>query len=109
MQWTKKGTQPALTARVEPSSDVGNVGATFETVVRFIPPNIGCKMHPDTNSSAESALQTYIDRVTVAATRSATAAIAILQMKGMMSFNSFVEQFQMPVQFLISNVCLFLL
>ena len=32
MQWTKTGTQPALTARVEPSSDVGNVGATFETI-----------------------------------------------------------------------------
>ena len=32
MQWTKTGTQPALTARVEPSSDVGIVGATFETI-----------------------------------------------------------------------------
>ena len=32
MQWTKTGTQPAWTARVEPSSDVGNVGATFETI-----------------------------------------------------------------------------
>ena len=32
MQWTKTGTLPALTARVEPSSDVGNVGATFETI-----------------------------------------------------------------------------
>ena len=32
MQWTKTGTQPASTARVEPSSDVGNVGATFETI-----------------------------------------------------------------------------
>ena len=32
MQWTKTGTQQALTARVEPSSDVGNVGATFDTV-----------------------------------------------------------------------------
>ena len=32
MQWTETGTQPALTARVEPSSDVGNGGATFETV-----------------------------------------------------------------------------
>ena len=31
VQWTKTGTQPAWTARVEPSSDVGNVGATFET------------------------------------------------------------------------------
>ena len=31
-QWTKTGTQPALTAHVEPSSDVGNVGATFETI-----------------------------------------------------------------------------
>ena len=31
-QWTKTGTQPALTARVEPPRDVGNVGATFETV-----------------------------------------------------------------------------
>ena len=41
MQWTKTGTQPALTARVEPSSDVGNVSATFETVARFSmkPPN----------------------------------------------------------------------
>jgi hypothetical protein len=40
-QWTKTGTQPALTARVEPSSDVENVGATFETVARFSvkPPN----------------------------------------------------------------------
>ena len=38
--WTKTGTQSALTARVEPSSDVGNVGATFDTVARFlvIPP-----------------------------------------------------------------------
>ena len=32
MQWTKTGTQPALTARVEHSSDVGNGGATFETI-----------------------------------------------------------------------------
>ena len=32
MHWTKTGTQPALTAHVEPSSDVGNVGATFETI-----------------------------------------------------------------------------
>ena len=32
MQWTKTGTQPALTTRVEPSSDVGNGGATFETI-----------------------------------------------------------------------------
>ena len=32
MQWTKTGTVPALTARVKPSSDVGNVGATFETI-----------------------------------------------------------------------------
>ena len=32
MQWTKTGTQPALAAHVEPSSDVGNVGAIFETV-----------------------------------------------------------------------------
>ena len=32
VQWTKTGTQPALTARVEPSSDVGNGGATFETI-----------------------------------------------------------------------------
>ena len=41
MQWTKTGTQPALAAHVEPSSDVGNVGATFETVARFSmkPPN----------------------------------------------------------------------
>ena len=41
MQWTKTGTEPALTARVKPSSDVGNVGATFETVARFSvePPN----------------------------------------------------------------------
>ena len=45
VQWTKTGTQPASTARVEPSSDVGNVGATFEatfeTVARFSvkPPN----------------------------------------------------------------------
>ena len=31
-QWTKTGTQPALTAHLEPSSDVGNVGATFETI-----------------------------------------------------------------------------
>ena len=40
MQWTKTGTQPALTTRVEPSGDVGNVGATFDTVARFlvIPP-----------------------------------------------------------------------
>ena len=30
--WTKTGTQSALTARVEPSSDVGIDGATFETV-----------------------------------------------------------------------------
>ena len=35
MQWTKTGTVPALTARVKPSSDVGNGGATFETVARF--------------------------------------------------------------------------
>ena len=35
------GTQPALTARVEPSSDVGNGGATFDTVACFSvkPPN----------------------------------------------------------------------
>ena len=41
MQWTKTGTKPASTARVEPSSDVGNVSATFETVARFSmkPPN----------------------------------------------------------------------
>ena len=41
VQWTKTGTQPALTARVEPSSDVENVGATFETVAHFSvkPPN----------------------------------------------------------------------
>ena len=41
MQWTKTGTQPALTVRVEPSSDVGNGGATFDTVARFSvkPPN----------------------------------------------------------------------
>ena len=41
VQWTKTGTQQALTARVEPSSNVGNVGATFETVARFSvkPPN----------------------------------------------------------------------
>ena len=41
MQWTKTGTQQALTARVEPSSDVGNVGATFDTVACFSvkPPN----------------------------------------------------------------------
>ena len=32
MQWTKTGTQPALAAHVEPSSDVGNVGAIFETI-----------------------------------------------------------------------------
>jgi len=32
VQWTKTGAQPALTARVEPSSDVGNVGAPFETI-----------------------------------------------------------------------------
>ena len=32
VQWTKTGTQPALTARVEPSSDVGNVGAKFDTI-----------------------------------------------------------------------------
>jgi hypothetical protein len=32
VQWTKTGTEPALTARVELSSDVGNVGATFETI-----------------------------------------------------------------------------
>ena len=32
MQWTKTGTKPASTARVEPSSDVGYGGATFETV-----------------------------------------------------------------------------
>ena len=31
MQWTKTGTQQALTARVEPSSEVGNVDGTFET------------------------------------------------------------------------------
>ena len=39
--WTKTGTQSALTARVDPSSDVGNVGATFDTVARFSvkPPN----------------------------------------------------------------------
>ena len=41
VQWTKTGTKPASTARVEPSSDVGNVSATFETVARFSmkPPN----------------------------------------------------------------------
>jgi hypothetical protein len=41
VQWTKTGTVPALTARVKPSSDVGNGGATFETVARFSmkPPN----------------------------------------------------------------------
>ena len=42
VQWTKTGTQPALTARVEPSSDVvENGGATFEIVARFSvkPPN----------------------------------------------------------------------
>ena len=41
VQWTKAGTKPALTARVKPSSDVGNGGATFETVARFSvkPPN----------------------------------------------------------------------
>ena len=41
VQWTKTGTQQALIARVETSSDVGNVGATFETVARFSmkPPN----------------------------------------------------------------------
>ena len=32
VQWTKTGTQPALTVRAEPSNDVGNVGATFETI-----------------------------------------------------------------------------
>ena len=32
VQWTKTGTQQALTARVEHSSDVGNGGATFETI-----------------------------------------------------------------------------
>ena len=32
MQWTKTGIHPTLTARVEPSSDVGNVCATFETI-----------------------------------------------------------------------------
>ena len=35
VQWTKTDTRQALTARVEPSSivgNVGNVGATFETV-----------------------------------------------------------------------------
>ena len=31
MQWTKTGTQQALTARVEPSSEVGNLDAIFET------------------------------------------------------------------------------
>jgi hypothetical protein len=41
VQWTKTGTKPASTARVEPSSDVGNVSATFETVACFSvkPPN----------------------------------------------------------------------
>ena len=41
VQWTNTGTQPALTARVEHFSDVGNVGATFDTVARFLvkPPN----------------------------------------------------------------------
>ena len=41
VQWTKTGTQPASTAPVEPSSDVGNGGATFDTVARFSvkPPN----------------------------------------------------------------------
>ena len=41
VQWTKTGTEPALTVRVEPSSDVGNGGATFDTVARFSmkPPN----------------------------------------------------------------------
>ena len=41
VQWTKTGTKPASTARVEPSRDVGNVSATFETVARFSmkPPN----------------------------------------------------------------------
>jgi hypothetical protein len=48
-------------------------------------------------NGAESELQIHMDH----------AAIAILKMKGMMSFNYFVEQFQMPVEFLISNVCLF--
>jgi hypothetical protein len=40
-QWTKTGTQPALTARVEPSSDVGNVDATFDTIAccSVKPPN----------------------------------------------------------------------
>ena len=33
VQWTKTGTQPALTARVEPSSDVGKVGFSVK------PPN----------------------------------------------------------------------
>jgi hypothetical protein len=32
VQWIKTGTKSALTARVEPSSDVGNGGATFETI-----------------------------------------------------------------------------
>ena len=41
VKWTKTDTREALTARVEPSSDVGNVGATFDTVAHFLvkPPN----------------------------------------------------------------------
>ena len=39
VQWTKTDTRQALTARVEPSSivgNVGNVGATFETVAASV-------------------------------------------------------------------------
>ena len=57
MQWTKTGTLPALTARVEPSSDVGNVGATFETVADEMN---GEKMNEKMN---EKILETMNDKI----------------------------------------------
>ena len=67
VQWTKTGTKPASTARVEPSSDVGNVSATFETVARF-------SMKPPNQSIADTELndasgRTKAQNVGVAATK----------------------------------------
>ena len=67
VQWTTTGTQPALTARVEPSSDVGNVGATCDTVACFSvkPPN---ESIADTKLN-DAAVRTEAQTMGVAATK----------------------------------------